>query len=218
MSFSLIIGEDMKIAIDGPAGSGKSTIAKLLSKKLNYEYIDTGALYRAITYILNNKNLNIEDEEMITSTIKKSDFRFYKNKLFLNGVCIEKEIRENSISQRVSEVAAIPYIRDILVVSENIILDGRDIGTVVLPEAELKIYLDASPNIRAKRRYLELIEKNESIDLDELENEIVKRDFLDSNREVAPLKKADDAITIITDDLNIQQVVDKIYNLLNKDL
>jgi CMP/dCMP kinase len=216
----------MKIAIDGPAGSGKSTIAKLLSKKLNFEYIDTGALYRAITYLLNKENINIKDEEKLTSIIKKSNFRFHDNKLFLNDDCIENKIRENSISQRVSEVAAIPYIRDILnsiikkivEVSEDIILDGRDIGTVVLPKAELKIYLDASPNIRAKRRYLELIGKNENINLDELENEIVKRDFLDSNREVAPLKKADDAITIVTDDLNIQQVVDKIYNLLNKDL
>lgn len=216
----------MKIAIDGPAGSGKSTIAKLLSKKLNFEYIDTGALYRAITYLLNKEKINIKDEEKLTSIIKKSNFRFHDNKLFLNDDCIENKIRENSISQRVSEVAAIPYIREILnsiikkivEVSEDIILDGRDIGTVVLPEAELKIYLDASPNIRAMRRYLELVGKNENINLDELENEIIKRDYLDSNREVAPLKKADDAITIVTDDLNIQQVVDKIYNLLNKDL
>lgn len=216
----------MKIAIDGPAGSGKSTIAKLLSKKLNFEYIDTGALYRAITYLLNKESINLNDEEKLTSIIKKSNFRFHDNKLFLNDDCIENKIRENSISQRVSEVATIPYIREILnsiikkivEASEDIILDGRDIGTVVLPEAELKIYLDASPKIRAKRRYLELVGKNEKINLDKMENEILKRDYLDSNREVAPLKKADDAITIVTDDLNIQQVVDKIYNLLNKDL
>lgn len=216
----------MKIAIDGPAGSGKSTIAKLLSKRLNFEYIDTGALYRAITYLINKEHLDIEDQERITNFIKKTNFRFQNNKLLLNGDCIENEIRENTISKSVSAVAAIPYIRDLLnsiikkivETSEDFILDGRDIGTVVLPEAELKIYLDASPNIRAKRRYLELVEKNEAINLDDIENEIIKRDFIDSNREVAPLKKADDAITIVTDDLNIQQVVDKIYNLLNKDL
>lgn len=216
----------MKIAIDGPAGSGKSTIAKLLSKKLNFEYIDTGALYRAITYLINKEHLDIEDQERITNFIKKTNFRFQNNKLLLNDDCIENEIRENTISKSVSAVAAIPYIRDLLnsiikkivETSEDFILDGRDIGTVVLPEAELKIYLDASPNIRAKRRYLELVEKNEAINLDDIENEIIKRDFIDSNREVAPLKKADDAITIVTDDLNIQQVVDKIYNLLNKDL
>ncbi len=216
----------MKIAIDGPAGSGKSTIAKLLSKKLNFEYIDTGALYRAITYILNKKNIDIEDEEKITNIIKKSDFIFHNNKIFLNNVCIENEIRKNNVSKRVSEVAATPYIRNLLnsiirkivEVSENIILDGRDIGTVVLPEADLKIYLDASSKVRAKRRYIELVEKNEIINLDELEKEIINRDYLDSNREVAPLRKADDAIIIDTDDLNIQQVVDKIYNLLNNDL
>lgn len=216
----------MKIAIDGPAGSGKSTIAKLLSKKLNFEYIDTGALYRAITYLINKEHLDIEDQEKITNFIKKTNFRFHNNKLLLNDDCIENEIRENTISKSVSAVAAIPYIRDLLnsiikkivETSEDFILDGRDIGTVVLPEAELKIYLDASPNIRAKRRYLELVEKNEAINLDDIENEIIKRDFIDSNREVAPLKKADDAITIVTDELNIQQVVDKIYNLLNKDL
>lgn len=226
MSFSLIVGEDMKIAIDGPAGSGKSTIAKLLSKKLNFEYIDTGALYRAITYISAKENIDINDENKIKNLINKLNFRFVNNRLFLDNISIENEIRENTISQKVSEVAAKSYIRDILNsiikkivdVSENIILDGRDIGTVVLPDAELKIFLDASPKIRAKRRYDELIEKNKTVNLDELEKEIIRRDFIDSNREVAPLKKADDAITIITDDLNIQQVVDKIYNLLNNDL
>lgn len=226
MSFSLIVGENMKIAIDGPAGSGKSTIAKLLSKKLNFEYIDTGALYRAITYILLKDDLDINDKDKIINIIRNSDIRFINNRLFLNNVSIEAEIRENIISQNVSEVAAVPYIRDILngiikrivAVSDNIILDGRDIGTVVLPDAELKIFLDASPKIRARRRYDELIEKNKTIYLDELEKEIIRRDYLDSNRKIAPLKKADDAITIVTDDLNIQQVVDKIYNLLNNDL
>lgn len=216
----------MKIAIDGPAGSGKSTIAKLLSKKLNFEYIDTGALYRAITYIIEKEDININDVEKISDTIKNTSFKFHGNKLYINETCIESEIRKNTISQNVSEVAALPFIRNlinsvirkIVDVSNNIILDGRDIGTVVLPDAELKIYLDATPSIRAKRRYLELLDKNESISLNELEEEIIIRDYLDSNREVAPLKKAEDAIIILTDDLNIQQVVDKIYNLLNNDL
>lgn len=216
----------MKIAIDGPAGSGKSTIAKLLSKKLNFEYIDTGALYRAITYIIEKEDININDVGKISDTIKNINFKFHGNKLYINETCIENEIRKNTISKNVSEIAALPFIRNlinsviskIVDVSDNIILDGRDIGTVVLPDAELKIYLDATPGIRAKRRYLELLEKNESISLKKLEEEIIKRDHLDSNREVAPLKKAEDAIIILTDDLNIQQVVDKIYNLLNNDL
>lgn len=226
MSFSLIIGEEMKIAIDGPAGSGKSTIAKLLSKKLNFEYIDTGALYRAITYIIKNEDLDIKDEEKISNIIKNTNFRFHNNKIYVNETCIESEIRKNSISKNVSDVAALPFIRNlinsvirkIVNISENIILDGRDIGTVVLPDAELKIFLDATPGIRAKRRYLELLDKNESISLKKIEEEIIKRDYIDSNREIAPLKKAEDAIVILTDDLNIQQVIDKIYNFLNNDL
>ncbi|KAF0091350.1 MAG: cytidylate kinase [Fusobacteria bacterium] len=226
MSFSLIIGEDMKIAIDGPAGSGKSTIAKLLSKKLNFEYIDTGALYRAITYIIKTENLDAEDEENISNIIKNTNFRFHNNKIYVNEICIESEIRKNSISKNVSDVAALPFIRNlvnsvirkIVDISENIILDGRDIGTVVLPDAELKIFLDATPGIRAKRRYLELLDKNESISLKEIKEEIIQRDYIDSNRDVAPLRKAVDAIVILTDDLNIQEVVDKIYNLLNNDL
>ena len=226
MSFSLIMGVNMKIAIDGPAGSGKSTIAKLLSRKLNFEYIDTGALYRAITYIIDKENINLDDENMISNIIKSANFRFNANKLYLNDFCIEDEIRKNEISQKVSAVAARPIVRTLLNnvfrkisdTSDNIILDGRDIGTVVLPDAELKIFLDASPSIRAQRRYLELLAKGEIVNLEDLKKEIIKRDYLDSNRETAPLKIADDAIVIVTDDLNIEQVVDKIYNLLNNDL
>ncbi len=226
MSFSLTMGVYMKIAIDGPAGSGKSTIAKLLSKKLKFEYIDTGALYRAITYIINKEKIDIDNKKKITDIINSSVFKFNENKLYLNGFCIEKEIRKNIISQNVSEIAAQPFIRILLnkIIkstsdnSENIIIDGRDIGTVVLPDADLKIYLDASSSVRALRRYLELIEKKEPVDLNKLEEEIIIRDYLDINRKADPLKKADDAIIIVTDDLNIRQVVDKIYNLLNNDL
>lgn len=216
----------MKIAIDGPAGSGKSTIAKLLSKRLKFEYIDTGALYRALTYIIAKEKFELTDIDNITAAIKRSKLYFHENKLYLNDRCIESEIRKNSISKKVSFVAAQPFIRDLLnsVIrkiadnSENVILDGRDIGTVVLPDAELKVFLDASSAIRAKRRYLELLEKNEDVTLEDIEKEIVRRDYLDSTREVAPLKKAEDAIVIETDDMNIEQVADKIYNLLNNDL
>ncbi|MDD2370782.1 MAG: (d)CMP kinase [Firmicutes bacterium] len=226
MSFSLTMGVYMKIAIDGPASSGKSTIAKLLSKKLKFEYIDTGALYRAITYIINKENIDLQDEYKISNIINSSIFRFDKNKLYMNDICIETEIRKNIISKKVSEVAAQPYIRILInkVIrntsdnSENIIIDGRDIGTVVLPDANFKIYLDASPKIRAKRRYIELIEKNEPVILEKLEEEIIERDYYDSNRAVDPLKIADDAIIIVTDDMNIGQVVNKIYDLVNNDL
>lgn len=216
----------MKIAIDGPAGSGKSTIAKLLSKKINFEYIDTGALYRAITYIINKENIDLSEQDKIEDIIKNSNLRFKNNKLYLDDICIEDEIRKNEISIKVSAVAAQPFIRHLLTSvirhasskSENVILDGRDIGTVVLPDADLKIYLDASPEIRAKRRHLELLEKNEIVLIEDIEKEIINRDYLDINREIGPLKKANDAIVIVTDELNINEVVDKIYNLLKYDL
>jgi len=216
----------MKIAIDGPASSGKSTIAKLLSKKLNFEYIDTGALYRAITYIINREKIDADNEKLITEIISSSIFEFRSNKLFLNGISIENEIRKNIISKKVSKIAAKQYIRKLLnnVIrnatdhSQNIIVDGRDIGTVVLPSADLKIYLNASSKKRAYRRYLELLAKDEPVVLAKLEEELIERDFLDTNRAIDPLKKAVDAFEIVTDDLDLEQVVDKIIDLLNNHL
>lgn len=214
----------MIIAIDGPAGSGKSTIAKNISKLLNYEYLDTGALYRGVTYLLNEKNVSLDSKEEASNIIKNSNFTFKNNKLYLNNVLIEDEIRKNIISKKVSEVASSQYIRNILTkvvrniakVSKNIIMDGRDIGTVVFPNAEVKVFLTASSEVRAQRRYEELLKNGENHTFEEIKSDIIKRDKLDSNRKVSPLKKSKDAIEINTDNYSIEDVINIILNIINK--
>ncbi|AMP20589.1 hypothetical protein AZF37_04845 [endosymbiont 'TC1' of Trimyema compressum] len=214
----------MKIAIDGPAGSGKSTVAKYLSHKLDFPYIDTGAMYRGITYLILKNKLSLEDKTAIIKLVNNSLFSFDENGLSINGVNLEKEIRKNKISEYVSVVAALPYVREILVKKQqniankmtNGILDGRDIGTVVLPYADLKIYLETSIKERAHRRLKELLDKGESIDLETLIEQIAQRDQNDMNRAVGPLKKADDAILIVTDGLSIGAVGEKIIERIIK--
>lgn len=214
----------MKIAIDGPAGSGKSTVAKYVSHKLNFIHIDTGAMYRGITYLILKNKLYLEDKTAIIKLINDSLFSFDGNGLSINGLNFEKEIRKNKISEYVSIVATLPYVREVLVKKQqdianeiiNGILDGRDIGTVVLPYADLKIYLEASIKERARRRLKELLDKGESIDLEMLIKQIAQRDQNDINRAVGPLKKADDAILIVTDGLSIEAVGKKIIERSNK--
>lgn len=216
----------MKIAIDGPAGSGKSTIAKLLAKELDFEYLDTGALYRGVALLVQRSGFDLEMEEEIADLIRYSRFEFRHNHLYLDGVSIEEDIRRNEISQIVSKVAARPFIRRILTEIErqiahtepNVILDGRDIGTVVLPDAEVKIFLTASSGERARRRQLQLEEKGERIALETIEAEIIRRDHLDSTREEGPLKQASDAVRIDTDSLSIDEVVGKILEIVRKQL
>ena len=214
----------MKMAIDGPAGSGKSTVAKYLSHKLDFPYIDTGAMYRGITYLILKNKLSLEDKTAIIKLVNNSLFSFDENALSINGVNLEKEIRKNKISEYVSVVAALPYVREILVKKQqdiankmtNGILDGRDIGTVVLPYADRKIYLETSIKERAHRRLKELLDKGESIDLETLIEQITQRDQNDMNRAVGPLKKADDAILIVTDGLSIEAVGEKIIERIIK--
>lgn len=214
----------MKIAIDGPAGSGKSTIAKYLSHKLDFLHIDTGAMYRGITYLILKNKLRLNDKATITKLVNNSLFLFNENGLFINNINIEKEIRKNKISEHVSVVSALPYVREILVKKQkdiaskitNVILDGRDIGTVVLPYADLKIYLKTTIEERVNRRLKELSDKGELIDFKTLIEQISQRDKKDINRSVGPLKKADDAILIITDGLSIEAVGEKIIKIINK--
>lgn len=222
-SFSRSIGDGMKIAIDGPAGSGKSTIAKKLSAKLNFDYLDTGALYRGVTYLIEKNGLNLDQEKEIQELLDSVHFHFEGNKLYLDGALIENEIRKNSISNLVSHVASKGFIRrnltrieqEIASKTANVILDGRDIGTVVLPEAELKIYLDASPAVRAKRRHRELVDRGELVDAKRLLDEIIARDSLDMKRLEGPLVVAKDAFVVTTDDLSIEEVVDRIMEMVN---
>lgn len=213
----------MIITIDGPAGSGKSTIAKLLAKKYNFTYLDTGAMYRMIALYTLENSLNLKNENDIENILSNTKLDIIQNKFFLNGIDVSEKIRTPEVTNVVSEVATIKKIREKLVflqreISEgkDVILDGRDIGTVVFPKAELKIFLIASPEERAKRRLGEYRRKNLNITYDEVLENIKKRDFIDSTREESPLKKAEDAIEIDSSNISIEGVVSEISRYIAK--
>ncbi|ONI39278.1 cytidylate kinase [Candidatus Epulonipiscium fishelsonii] len=218
----------MQIAIDGPAGAGKSTIAKNLSKKLGWIYIDTGAMYRATALYCINNNIDLNNQDKIeNAVIEKVDITLvYENSsqiIFLNGINVSDEIRTQEISTATSLIAKYEGIRNYLVkmqqvlASKNdVIMDGRDIGSVVLPDATLKIYLTASNEERAKRRFQEQSEKGITQSFEEVLKELNSRDKQDSEREVSPLCKAEGAVEIDTTNLDIDQIVEEIINLLNR--
>lgn len=212
----------INIAIDGPAGSGKSTTAKLLANKLNYKYLDTGATYRAATLLwLKSNSPSLEDFLPIFINSKlEIKFDTHKQLTFLNDEDVSEEIRSQDVTKNVSYISAVPYIRERLVKiqrdfskSKQVIVDGRDIGTVVLPDAELKIFLVASIDERAKRRAIEMHKSGHQVNLDEIKLDIEKRDKYDSEREISPLKKADDAIEVDTTGMTIGDQVNVIYDL-----
>ncbi len=211
------------IAIDGPAGSGKSSSAKIIAEKLNYIYIDTGAMYRAITLAWLESGLELKKENLkrITDSsmieLKQSEAG---QKTFLNGNDVSDEIRSTEVTKYVSPVSADAYVREKMVDLQRIIgqdggvvMDGRDIGTVVFPNAELKIYLIASLDARVERRYLEMVNKGMSVERDEVKKLITDRDNYDSSREISPLRKANDAIEIDTSNLTINEQTNKIIIL-----
>jgi CMP/dCMP kinase len=215
------------IAIDGPAASGKSTTARRVAQQLGYIYIDTGAMYRAVTFKALQQGI-LDDlrrsPESISDLVKDISIRFDGDRVFLNGSDVTAEIRDNRVSREVSFISSLKPVRDRLREMQQelgrqrgVVMDGRDIGTVVFPDAELKIFLVAEPRERAKRRYAELIAKSqdggELPDLDVLEDEIRKRDRADAEREHAPLKKHSEAHEIDTSDLTIERQVDIVYNL-----
>ena len=219
----------MQVAIDGPASSGKSTISKLIAQETNFLYLDTGAMYRATTLAFLRNNIAVVDNEAIKDLLENLVISFKNSDdgqlVFLNGDDVTREIRNLEVTRNVSAVSAIKAVRKKLVEMQrkiannhSIIMDGRDIGTVVLPNAELKIYLVASVQARALRRFKENQEKGIDLSLEKLEEEIAHRDFLDSTRKESPLKKADDAIEIDTTSLSIQEVVSKITNLIQEKL
>lgn len=214
----------MNIAIDGPAGAGKSSIAKLAAKKLNYIYVDTGAMFRTMALYFLNENLNTEDEDVVTANCTDIQISIeYQNgeqHIFLNGADVSTDIRREEVGKQASVIAQYPAVRTKLLnlqrnlASENdVIMDGRDIGTVVLPQAECKIYLTASSRVRAERRYKELQEKGTVCDLAEIEQDIIARDEQDMNREIAPLTQAEDAVLVDSSDMTIEEVVTKICEL-----
>lgn len=223
------------IAIDGHSSCGKSTVAKELAKKLGYLYLDSGAMYRTVTLYALRNNMIHNGELNVPALISKLNeihitFKLnsesQSNDTLLNGENIEDEIRRLTVSQNVSRVAAIPEVRNHLVALQKemgkfkgIVMDGRDIGTVVFPEAELKIFMTASPDIRAKRRYDELIAKGSQVNYEEIKANIVDRDHYDENREVSPLRKAADALVLDNSSLSreaqLNWVLDKVNDILN---
>lgn len=214
----------LRIAIDGPAGSGKSTISKRLAEKYNLLYIDTGAFYRTAAWMLVKFNLSVGE---LVNYLKRCRIMLEKDRvlIYLDGNIydVTDEIRSPDISMKTSEIAAIPEVRAVITDQQkavakrsSVVMDGRDIGTVVIPDAEIKIFLTASANERAKRRYNELIGKGLDVDFDTLLGEIVERDKNDANRSVAPLKKADDAYELDTTDMSIDEVVSEIEKIIRK--
>lgn len=213
---------NLVIAVDGPAGAGKSTIAKIIAKRLNINYIDTGAMYRAITYKCLKNNVDINNEEEVIKIAQNTDIDFRDNNLYLDKEIINEEIRTIEVSNNVSNVAKIKEVRYLMVDVQreigkrnSVILDGRDIGSYVFPNADYKFYLIATPEERGIRRFKELTEKGYDTSLEEIIKDIVRRDEIDSNREFAPLVKAEDAIEIDTTGKSIDEVVDYVLSKIN---
>lgn len=213
------------IAIDGPAGAGKSTIAKKLAKELGYIYVDTGAMYRAMAYHFLQNNIASDNESEIAKSCKNVDVSISyidgEQQVLLNGQNISNKIRNEEVGNMASATSVYPVVRTKLVElqrqlasKENVIMDGRDIGTVVLPNANVKIYLTASSKVRAKRRFDELTAKGEDCNFDDIEKDIIDRDYRDMHRETSPLKQADDAILLDTSDMDIDQVVSRIKEII----
>lgn len=210
------------IAIDGPAGAGKSTVAKEVGKALNLEYIDTGAMYRALTLKVLREKKDPQNPEHVIEVLKNTNIDFQNNHIYLDGEIVDREIREPNINRNVSYIAIIKEVREQMVEmqqemakTKSVIMDGRDISTVVLTNAKFKFFVTASTEERAKRRYKELIENgNTSVTLDGIIKEIQERDNIDSNRQVAPLKMSDDAILINTDNLTKDEVISKIMGIV----
>jgi cytidylate kinase len=216
------------MALDGPAGSGKSTIAKLLARRFNYTYIDTGAMYRAITLKALQRGIALTDPARLTDLAEQTEIVLrYRPagdglalQVCLDGTDVSEAIRSLEVTNNVSVVAAVSGVRQALVTQQQkmarqggVVMDGRDIGTVVLPEAELKVYLTASVAVRGKRRWLELQAKGVQVELAELTSQIERRDYIDSNREADPLRQAPDALLLDTSDLSIDEVVDHLTEL-----
>ena len=212
------------IAIDGPAGAGKSTIAKIVAKELGFIYVDTGAMYRTLALACFRDGIDTSDEAAVVAKCESVEVTLgYEDgtqKVYLNGEDVSAEIRREEIGNLTSSIAVYPGVRKILVALQkdlaaknDVVMDGRDIGTAVLPNADLKIYLTASVETRAKRRYDELVEKGQTCDLKEIEKDIEDRDYRDMNREVSPLSQADDAVLVDSSDMTIDEVVAKIISL-----
>lgn len=219
----------INIAIDGPAGAGKSTIARSLASKLGYIYVDTGALYRTVGVNAMRGGADTKNPEQVCATLEGADvsLRFVEGeqRVFLGEEDVSVVIRTPEASMAASNVSAIPEVRAFLfdlqrdiAAKNNCIMDGRDIGTVVLPNAEVKIFLTASAEVRAKRRYDELLAKGMQADYNQVLEEMIQRDYQDSHRAIAPLKQADDAVLVDTSDMNLEQVIETLENIVKENI
>lgn len=213
--------EKFIIAVDGPAGSGKSTISKIVAKKLGFTYLDTGAMYRMVTYAVLKNGINLENENELIKLLDEIKLDIEKDKFYLDREDVSDVIRKEEVTNNVSKIAAIKLVREKLVYMQRdisngkkVILDGRDIGTVVFPQAELKIFLVASPEERAKRRVKEFLEKGIDTNYEKVLEEIKERDYMDSTRKESPLTQAEDAVLIDTSFMNIDQVSEEIIKLV----
>ncbi len=218
------------IAVDGYSSTGKSTVSKILAARLGYTYIDTGAMYRMVTYrAISEDILSVDgvDDKRLKEELQRIVFGFKYNReknryeSYLNGVYVEDAIRRMDVSDSVSLIAAIPYVREVLVRKQRemaeeggVVMDGRDIGSVVFPHAEVKFFMTAAPEIRAQRRYKELVEKGEKVTYEEVEENVRKRDYIDENREVSPLRRTPDAIVIDNGEMSIEEEVAEMLKVI----
>lgn len=217
------------IALDGFSSCGKSTLAKALARKLNYRFIDTGAMYRAITLYFIRHNVHIDDEQSVKAALENINLRFEynpetgKSDIYLNGENVEQYIREMTIAQKVSEVAALKSVRVFAVKQQQemgkekgIVMDGRDIGTIVFPEAELKIFMTADVEVRVKRRFLEMQSQNQNVNIEDVLHNLQMRDYIDSNREEGPLRQAADARVLDNSDMTPEQQLNLALTWVNE--
>lgn len=215
------------IAIDGPAGAGKSSIAKEAAKQLGFIYVDTGALYRTVAFNAIRKGADLNDPDAVVRTLTGTDislaFENGSQKVLLNGEDVSSKIRTEEISAGASKVSAIPKVREFLfdlqksiAANNNCLMDGRDIGTVVLPNADLKVFLTATPEERARRRYQQNLDRGMDADYDKILEEVNQRDYQDTHRDIAPLRRADDAVLLDTTELNFDEVVDQLLKLVEE--
>ncbi|MGO1580031.1 MAG: (d)CMP kinase [Peptoniphilaceae bacterium] len=209
------------IAIDGPGGSGKSTLARMLADQLDITYIDTGSMYRSIAYKILKSNINLNNLREVKDLLSNTKIDYYKDSIYLDGEDISEDIRSEEISKEASKISQIKEIREYLTniqkeISEkrSLVMEGRDIGTVVIPKASFKFFLVASSEVRAKRRYKQLLEKGQKVKFEDIKRELEKRDYNDINRKHSPLKKAKDAIVIDTSNMSLNETLDYMLKII----
>ena len=213
----------IRVAIDGPGGTGKSSIAKAVAARLGLEYIDTGAMYRSIGLKALRKGVSPSDTEAIEKMLEDTVIDFNDNHMYLDGEDVSGLIRTNEISMAASDISKLPCVRakadalsKHLAATKNVIMEGRDIGTIVIPDAEVKIFMTAAPEVRAKRRYLQLLDAGKPADYDQIFDEIQKRDYQDSHRDYHPLKQADDAVLLDTSNMTKEENIEAVIDLIRE--